>query len=348
MVFSSAHAVIDLKAIADNLAIVRRTARASKIMAVVKANAYGHGAARVALHLQDADGFGVARILEAQELRDAGVKKPISLLEGFMDAGELDSANGLRLDVVVHSWQQVKLLKSQTFSASIWIKVTTGMNRLGFTLAELPEVLNGLSHCSVLGIMTHLAKADVDRAATNRQIESFLAAATTYGLPLSIANSAGILNYPESHVDWVRPGLMLYGASPFMQTDAGLNPAMTLSAPIIAVNQVEAGASVGYGSLWTAAKDSRIAVIAIGYGDGYPWSSCGAALVHGEPRPLAGRVSMDMTCIVLNDSDQVSVGDQVILWGTQLRLEEVAQASGTIPYTLMCHIGNRVLREYVS
>ncbi|MDG2070749.1 MAG: alanine racemase [Pseudomonadales bacterium] len=344
---STTSAAISLAAITSNLAVVRKTAPRSKVMAVIKADAYGHGLVPVAAHLDDVDGFGVARLNEAQALRSDGIAQPITLLGGFLDEIEMHSAADLKLDVVVHSPHQLALLQGQHFSGGIWVKVNSGMNRLGFPIDSLPKVLDALAFHNVIGIMSHLASADSDREYTRQQIDTFLGGASAFGLPLSLANSAGILDYPDSHLDWVRPGLMLYGVSPFAAQRTQLTPAMMLSAPVIAINNIPAGEKVGYGGTWIAEKASKVAVLATGYADGYPREITAPVLLCGQRRQLAGRIAMDMTCIALHDTDQVAVGDQVVLWGGELPIEEVAELAGTIPYTLMCHVASRVTRQYV-
>ncbi len=346
---SAAKLVIDLNAVAHNLSLVRARAPNSRVMAILKANAYGHGAIQVASCLMDADSFGVSRLEEALELRGVGIDKPIVLLEGIMDQDQLALASDAALDLVVHSRYQIELLRRSGFTGGVWVKVNTGMNRLGFGIDDVAGALKDLGACRVIGIMTHLADAESDEAGTQRQISSLREGTRKFGLPLSIANSAGILQHPESHADWVRPGLMLYGVPPVssMAGDDDLHQAMTLSAPVIAINTIHAGASVGYGGRWTASRDTRIGVLAIGYGDGYPReiSSKGCVLVAGRRCPIVGRVSMDMTCIVV-DGD-VAIGERATLWGEHLPVSEIALASDTIAYTLMCQMGERVQREYV-
>ena len=342
------HAAIDLNAINSNLSIVRAKAPASKVMAVIKADAYGHGAVAVAKHISPVDSFGVARVEEGEELRDAGIDTPIVILEGFLNAEELQASERLGLDVVVHSEHQVALLSQSSFSGGIWVKVTTGMNRLGFSLSSLEEVLDKLANQKIIGIMSHLASADSDPAITHRQVSTFKETANKFDLPLSIANSAGILDFPESHLDWVRPGLMLYGASPFSQLNADLRAAMTLSAPIIAINKLTSGQSVGYGGTWVAPRNCRVAVLAVGYADGYPREIFNGSVAFGDVRrSIVGRVSMDMICVELDHHDDVSVGDEAVLWGFGLPIEEVATMARTIPYTLMCGVGKRVRRNYL-
>tara|TARA_E500000331_G_scaffold354618_1_gene408084 strand:+ start:1858 stop:2901 length:1044 start_codon:yes stop_codon:yes gene_type:complete len=342
------HAAIDLNAINSNLSIVRAKAPTSKVMAVIKADAYGHGAVAVAKHISPVDSFGVARVEEGKELRDAGIDAPIVILEGFLNAQELNASEHLGLDVVVHSEHQLALLSQGSFSGGIWVKVTTGMNRLGFSLSSLEEVLDKLASQKIIGIMSHLASADSDPAMTRQQVSSFYETANKFNLPLSIANSAGILDFPASHLDWVRPGLMLYGASPFSQLNADLHAAMTFSAPIIAINKLTIGQSVGYGGTWVAPRNCRVAVLAVGYADGYPREIFNGSVALGDVRRnIVGRVSMDMICVELDDHDDVSVGDEAVLWGIGLPIEEVATMARTIPYTLMCGVGKRVRRNYL-
>ncbi len=342
------HAAIDLNAINSNLSLVRVKAPASKVMAVIKADAYGHGAVAVAKQISTVDSFGVARVNEAQELREAGIETPVVILEGFLNADELKASERFRLDVVVHSEHQVELLRRHSFSGGLWVKVTTGMNRLGFELSDLGEVLNKLAGHKIIGIMSHLPSADSDSTLTDQQISTFRETAGTFDLPLSIANSAAILDFPNSHLDWVRPGLMLYGASPIDQLNTDLRASMTLSAPIIAINKVVSGQSVGYGGTWVARRDCLVAVLAAGYADGYPREIAnGSVVLGGARRAILGRVSMDMICIELDESDDVTVGDQAILWGEGLPIEEVATAAETIPYTLMCGVAKRVRRNYL-
>tara|TARA_Y100000814_G_scaffold208951_1_gene154701 strand:- start:109 stop:1152 length:1044 start_codon:yes stop_codon:yes gene_type:complete len=342
------HAAIDLNAINSNLSLVRAKAPDSKVMAIIKADAYGHGAVAVAKQISTVDSFGVARINEAEELREAGIETPVVILEGFLDADELKASERLWLDVVVHSEHQVELLRRHSFSGGLWVKVTTGMNRLGFELSDLREVLNKLAGHKIIGIMSHLPSADSDSILTDQQISTFRETAGTFDLPLSIANSAAILDFPNSHLDWVRPGLMLYGASPIDQLNTDLRASMTLSAPIIAINKVVPGQSVGYGGTWVAQRDCLVAVLAAGYADGYPREIAnGSVVLGGARRDILGRVSMDMICIELDESDDVTVGDQAILWGAGLPIEEVATTAGTIPYTLMCGVAKRVRRNYL-
>lgn len=338
---------VNLSAIEHNLSIVHAKAPKSRVMAIVKADAYGHGAIHVARSLKGADSFGVARLDEAAELRRGGIEAPIVILEGILDASELQLTTKLRLDLVVHSKHQIDLLNTQRFTGRVWVKATTGMNRLGFPISLLDEVLLKLKARNVVGVMSHLASADSDKAFTDNQVETFVSETKKFSLPLSIANSAGILSFPDSHLDWVRPGIMLYGGSPYHRSIPQLKSAMTFSAPVIAINKIHASQSVGYGRTWIADKDTRVAVLGVGYADGYPREILnGIVILGGLRRKIVGRISMDMICVELEDSDSVTVGETLELWGSVLRIEEVASRSNTIPYTLMCGVGNRVRRNY--
>ncbi len=352
-----ATAFIDLDAISSNFDQVRTLAPQSNVMAIIKADAYGHGATRVARALPKADSFGVARVSEAVKLREAGIGQPICLLEGVNDREELNLASVFELQVVIHDRYQLELLQQAGARRKIWLKVDTGMGRLGFDPEEVPDVLAVLGSQTLLGMMTHLSDAaDTGSPKTQRQLNRMQVVCDALDHPdartINIANSAGILGHPESVSDWVRPGLMLYGASPFddLAPRDDLHPAMTFSAPVIAVHKVKAGESVGYGSIFTAEADTRVAVVAAGYADGYPREIQQGApvLVHGERRRLVGRVSMDMICIELEPHDVVRPSDRAILWGEGLAVEEIARLCGTIPYTLMTGVSARVYRHYRS
>lgn len=345
---------VGLSALRHNLAAVRRTAPSARVLAVVKANAYGHGLVPVARALGDSDGFAVARLDEALLLRRAGVNGTIVVLEGAFAAGELDQVAAHALDVVVHAWWQIELLESRSERRTfrIWLKVDTGMNRLGFRVEECGAALERIRACPAVDgvprLMTHLALADaLERCGTRTQLERFAAAAGSSGCELSIANSAGVLAWPESHADWVRPGIMLYGVSPFSDRIAGslgLEPAMTLETSVIALREVKAKESVGYGATWVASEDCRVAIAAIGYGDGYPrhLPSGAPVFVSGQIAPLVGRVSMDMIAIDVSGVPDIAVGSTVELWGRNLPVEHVASAAGTIAYELVCGISQRV------
>jgi alanine racemase len=351
-------ATIDTAALRHNLAVVRRRAPHSRVMAVIKANAYGHGLVAVARALDTADAFAVARVEEGLVVRRAGITKPIVLLEGVFDRAQIEAAAAADFELVVHMPEQIELLRQCAAGVrfTVWLKFDTGMNRLGFKadafaaalqiLRELPAVRQPLR------LITHLSSADDPRASsTAQQLARFEAA--TQGLPgdRSIANSAGLMNFPAAQVDWVRPGLLLYGVSPMADSlgiALGLQPVMTLNSRVIAIKDVASGEQVGYGGAWSATRRTRIAIAAIGYGDGYPRSlgSGAPVLVNGHRALLAGRVSMDMIAIDVTDLDRPpQLGDPVILWGPSLPVEEIARWSGTIPYELLCGISQRVAVE---
>jgi alanine racemase len=346
-------ATIDLGAIRDNCALAATRAPMAKTIAVIKANAYGHGMLEVAAALDDyAAAFAVATLDEAVVLRAAGVDKDILVLEGVNSADQYREAEADGLTLAVNSREQVELALGS--SASVWIKVDTGMHRLGIEPGELADMLARLRVASVKveAVCTHLARADdLDDAATYRQLETFRVCTDACGLPLSIANSAGILGWPESHADWNRPGIMLYGASPFLSDVAaasGLRPAMTFAAEVIALRDIPPGDSVGYGGRWVATRPSRIATLAAGYADGYPRHAPDGTptFVNGRVAPLAGTVSMDMITIDVTDNAGVAVGDLVELWGRNVPVTEVAARAGTISYELLTGVSSRVPRHY--
>ncbi len=345
---------IDLEALRHNLAVVSRYAPDSRVAAVIKANAYGHGILPTAKALQEADAFAVARVEEALQLREAGVEKTLLVLAGAHDAAELRQASASGLELVVHHASQIALLAETALSnpVNVWLKLDTGMNRLGFNPSQAEELLSRLGELSsvsgVAGVMTHLANADdLGDDFTRLQLQRFAAATTELGVSRSIANSAGILAWPDSHADWVRPGIMLYGASPFAAPVDALRPVMTFGSRLISIKTIEAGEPVGYGGIWQAPESMPIGVVAAGYGDGYPREMPGGApvLLNGRRVPLIGRVSMDTLMLDLRSQPQAQVGDQVILWGEGLPAEEIAAAAGTIPYTLFCGITDRVERR---
>lgn len=357
-------AIIDRTALHHNLKLARNTASHSKILAVIKANAYGHGIVPVAQALSDADAFGVARLKEALALRDAGIMHPIVLLEGVYSHHDLELCARLQLQPVVHSFEQLQALEqwSSGEKLAVWCKVDTGMNRLGFSgsaFATAWSRLKTLPQVKQLVAMTHLADAD-DRhdLRTPNQVTRFKQLTDSLGVERSVSNSAGLLTSQALHMQWVRPGLMLYGMSPFADADAsalGLRPVMTLLAPLIAIRHLEVGDEVGYGGTWRAQRKSCVGIVAGGYADGYPrHAKSGTPVgVAGRYVPLIGRVSMDMIAIDLTDvvhaehQPKIQVGDPVILWGDSLPVEQVAMHAGTIPYELVCAISQRVAIKYL-
>lgn len=352
----AAHAILNLEAVQHNLQMVRRFAPDAKIMAVIKANGYGHGLLRIAEALQNADAFAVARVDEGIRLRKAGIKNRIAVLEGFSCAEELDELLLYQLDAVVHSFTQLEIFESrkEQEACAIWLKLDTGMNRLGFKPQEFNSVFQRLNQCSIISppirLMTHLANADDKQdATTHKQIRLFNDTVATVGLEneRSIANSAGIIAWKDALTDWVRPGVMLYGISPFPDytgKQLGLKPVMGLHSRLIAVKPVATGDKVGYSGTWVCEKPTTLGVVAVGYGDGYPrYAKAGTpVLVNGQRVPLIGRVSMDMITVDLATQPNAKPGDPVTLWGDSLAVEEIAFYADTIPYTLVCGVTQRV------
>lgn len=348
------YAVLDLQALQHNLTIVRRTAPNAKVMAVIKANAYGHGLLRVAESLQDVDAFAVARVDEAVRLRLAGFTQRIAVLEGFSCHAELQALLQYTLDAVIHCPEQLTLLNALASDSviSVWLKQDSGMNRLGFKSSKITSAYQQLMQCKAvkkpLGLMTHLANADdLNDVTTPIQLTQFNQVMASLAGERSIANSAGILGWPSALTDWVRPGIMLYGVSPFPDQTGeqfDLKPVMSLHSRLIAVKDIEAGETIGYGGRWRCEKATRYGVVAVGYGDGYPrYAKTGTPVLVNQQRvPLIGRVSMDMITVDLGGQPNAKPGDPVRLWGGGLPVEEIAQWSDTIPYTLLCGITQRV------
>ena len=330
------------------------------MLAIVKANAYGHGLVATVKLLGGADGFGVARLDEALLLRQAGVRQPILLLEGVLDAEQLLEAARHELQIVVHAAEQVALLErtpaGQRFV--VWLKINTGMNRLGIRPGELDATLARLAglpdRVAEVRLMTHFACAEQPAGAlTVAQMSSFDRLAAGRANVRSLANSAAIFGLPATHADWVRPGISLYGASPFEDrtgADLGLVPAMRLLATIIAAHDVPAGETVGYGGTWRARRDSRVAIVAAGYADGLFRGTRfdTPVLVRGRRATLAGHVSMDMMALDVTGIADVGVGDEAVLFGPELPVEEIARHAGTIGYELLCAVSQRVPRVAVS
>lgn len=322
-------------------------------MAVIKADAYGHGVVPVSKALHDADAFGLARLQEAIAMRNAGVVKPLVLLEGVFTAEQLQIAAQQDLEIVVHCDEQVQMLEAVASSHrfTVWLKLDSGMHRLGFTPERFDAAyarLKTVSAVRELRLMTHLASADqVESPQTSEQVARFQSAIENKPEQRSIANSAGVIAWPNAHADWVRPGLMLYGMSPIEERSAaslGLVPVMTLITEVIAVQNIRAGESVGYNARWRAPRDSVIAIAAIGYGDGYPRNmpSGTPVLVKEQRASIAGRVSMDMIAIDVTDIGLVKLGDPVTLWGKGLPTELIAKHAQTNAYELVCRINERV------
>ena len=323
-------------------------------MAVVKANAYGHGLERMARALEAADALAVARVEEGIRLRRAGLKQRIVVLQGFSGAEELHELAAFDLEAVVHASYQLDELENLDSPASLatWLKIDTGMNRLGFRLEEVAEAYQRLNRLAgiikSINLMTHLASADDKKADfTGLQIARFKQTIATYNNESSIANSAGILGWKDALSDWVRPGIMLYGISPFPDVTAlelGLKPVMSLNSRLIAVKTVKPGETVGYANSWRCEKETRLGVVAAGYGDGYPRQARPGTpvLLNNRRVPLIGRVSMDMITVDLATLPDAKPGDNVTLWGKELPAEEIAVHADTIPYTLVCGVTQRV------
>ncbi len=347
-------ALVSLPALRHNLQRVRQQAPQSRIFAVVKADAYGHGVQRLLPALGQADGLAVARVEEALQLREMGCRKRLLVLAGFYDLQELQAAAGQEIDLVIHCPEQLRILRSNPLrrALSLWIKVDTGMHRLGLepqaAIDALEQVRSLPTPPAAIGLLTHLSCAD-DRndPTTTRQLACFAEVARCHQGGVSVANSAAILGWPDSIDGWVRPGLMLYGASPFLDSlaeEEGLRPVMTLRSRLIAVRRLTAGDAIGYGASWRCPQAMTVGVVAAGYGDGYPRHAPSGTpvLINGTEVPLVGRVSMDSICVDLRKIPGARVGDLAILWGEGLAAERIARAAGTIPYTLFCGVTRRV------
>jgi alanine racemase len=351
---------INLEALRHNLGLARGLAPRSKAMAVVKANAYGHGVLAVAQALDPlVDALAVACIEEAQALRDAGITAPILLLEGVFEAAELPTAAQRDFWVTIDNERQLRWLESTCVDHPLhcWLKLDTGMHRLGVPPDQAGEFYRRLKACpnadDEIVLATHFACADEpDNDLTRSQLEVFDTACRDLPGERSAANSAGVLAWPASHYDWVRPGYMLYGNSPLASDHPNardLQPVMTLASAVISLRDVAAGETVGYGASWTAARPSRIATVCIGYGDGYPRLAPNGTpvLVNGRRAVIAGRVSMDMITVDVTDLPGVSIGDEVILWGDDLPVGEIARHAGTIGYELTTRMPARTPRVVV-
>ena len=347
-------AVIDTQALRHNLNVIRARAAGAKVMAVVKANAYGHGLVSSALALREADAFAVARLEEALALRAVGIEGRILLLEGVFSLSQLEDAAHENLDLVVHDPSQIELLEraggAERFA--LWVKIDTGMHRLGFAPRDFAAILGRIRALTPapreIRLMTHLACANErDERSTGEQLTRFREATRGLSYETSIANSAALFGNYAPGCQWVRPGLALYGASPFEDVSAaqlGLKPVMTLMSSVIAVRRVPRGECVGYGSAWSAGRDSVVAIVAAGYGDGVHRSLAGGTpvLVGGQRGALAGRVSMDMLAVDVTGLTGVQVGAPVVLWGEGLPVEQAARQAGTIAYELLCSVSQRV------
>lgn len=351
-------ATVDLAALRHNYQYAKTCTAGRKAFAVVKANAYGHGAAAVVAALaHQADGFAVACMEEAEGIRAVCPHGRLLLLEGCFEATEYQQASALGLDVVVQNTTQLNALLTTPLSKplAVWLKLDSGMHRLGWSEADLRgayATLLGQPQVAEVSLISHFACADEpEHPLTNQQLMAF---ERLQDLPLqqrSLANSAAILTRPDTHQDWIRPGIMLYGASPFADRTAsslGLQPVMSLTARLIAIRTVPMGESVGYGATWVAHRLSRIGTVSCGYADGYPRHAPSGTpvVIRGQRVPLAGRVSMDMLAVDLTDLPEANLGDEVELWGDSLSVDELAQRCGTIGYELLTKVTPRVPRQY--
>lgn len=351
----TALATIHLGALRRNLARVRERAGGARVMAVVKADGYGHGLERVARALGDADAFGVAALGDGLRLRAAGVAKRIVVLSGPDEAADLAEFRRLNLDAVIHHESQLRWLEadSDPRALRVWLKIDTGMHRLGFAPDNVRAVharLHALTNVDPeIVLMTHFAASDeFDSPATPMQITAFDASTRGLGGSRALSNSAGLLGWPQANNDWVRVGGLLYGLSVVegkTGADLGFEPAMTLSTRLISINRVAKGERVGYAGVYACPEDMPVGVAAIGYGDGYPRSAPSGTpvLVNGNRAELIGRVSMDLITIDLRNTPDANVGDRVTLWGRELPVEKIAVRVGTISYDLTCGMTKRVL-----
>lgn len=345
-------ASLDLQALRQNLSVIRRAAPDSRVWSVVKANAYGHGLERIWGALDETDGFAMLDLQEAILLRERGWKGPILMLEGFFHAEDLPLYDQYRLTTAVHSNWQLKALQNAQLRAplDVYVKVNSGMNRLGFTPDKIHTVwqqLRAMSNVSDMTLMSHFAEAEKPEGIAEAMKKVELAA-EGLDCPRSLSNSAATLWHPEAHYDWVRPGIVLYGASPSGHwqdiANSGLKPVMTLSSEIIAIQNLKPGDRVGYNGRYTAQQEQRIGVVACGYADGYPRVAPDGTpvLVDGIRTQLVGKVSMDMLTVDLTPCPQAGIGTPVELWGKEIKIDEVARLSGTVGYELMCALAPRV------
>jgi len=359
----SARITLHPNSLQHNLQVARKFAPASKVTAVIKANAYGHGAvASAGILYPHTDGFAVSCIAEAVELRQAHIDLPITVLQGHQSVDDLRIAQQYKLRLTVHDERQLSLLDqfSHNYHFDLNIKIDTGMHRLGFQAKQTQVIYNKLKqHRCVnpesLVMMTHLSCADaLDKPYTTKQLSLFSEISSTINTPKTIANSAGILAWKDSHADWIRPGIMLYGSSPFAdkhRNEFELKAAMTLNAPVIAIHDLQKGDSVGYGASWQCPNNMTVAVIACGYADGYPRHATSGTpvFVNGEEGFLIGRVSMDMIVIDINHFKEknTQVGDIAELWGENISIDQVAKNAETISYELLCNAGNLCSHESI-
>lgn len=344
-------ATISLSALEHNLAVAKSKAPHSKVMAVVKANGYGHGLLNAAKGLKAADGFAILGLDEALTLRAAGYKQTILMLEGFFSVDELPVISEQGISIVVHSHKQVEMLESANLAAPIAIhfKMNTGMNRLGFKPQDFESILARLKVCKNVAditLMAHFATAD-ESLGIAKSLAVFKQATQSHQHPHSLANSAALLRFPEAHADWVRAGIMLYGTSPISEESAAgfdLKPVMQFTSEIISVQTLEVGESLGYGHRFTATKKTQIGIVACGYADGYPRHAPNGTpiAVAGKLTKTLGRVSMDMLFVDITAISEAEIGTAVEMWGNIVSVDDVAHSAGTISYELLCAVAPRV------
>jgi len=351
---------IDLIALKHNLLRAKQLAPNSRIMSVVKANAYGHGIVEVAHALSNSDAFCVARLSEGLHLRKAGIEQAIVILDGVNTSKEIQIASENDLSLVFHSLIQIDLVIATALEKPLtfcWLMVETGMHRLGIRSDRVELALQNLARTDnvqdPVGLMSHFANADVESDERNeQQLEKLKQLAEKHQLPTSMANSGAIITLPESHGDWVRPGIMLYGASPITDRSARsllLRSVMQLKSIVISIQNLQPGDEVGYGGDWVTEKATRIGIVGIGYGDGYPrqLSNMGTVMINDKVAPIIGRVSMDMIAVDLSLLASAKVGSEVLLWGgSYVHIDNIAQQANTISYELLSQINERVNREY--
>lgn len=345
---------MDLTALRHNLDVARTLSKDQKLFAVVKADAYGHGAVPVAKALVDADGFAVVTVQEALELRQAGIDKPVLVLQGPQSAGEIGEFTEHELWPVIHCEQQLCWIDASPADKplSAWLKIDSGMGRLGFLPHTLDKVHGKHRNVNWVGVMTHFSSADeLDNTATQKQIDCFLKACDQFSLPKSLANSAGLLAWPDSAAEWARPGIMLYGCDPVAggcTNGASLRPAMRVSAPLISRKTYPAGAAIGYAGKFVCPEQMDVGYVAIGYGDGLPrvLDPSASVLIGAHRCCILGRVSMDSIAVDLRGTDGVDVGSEVVLWGPEHPVEHMAKAAGTISYEILT--GIKGTRHYIE
>ncbi len=348
---------IDSEALQYNLNRVKQLAPTAKIVSMVKANAYGHGVKDCLAALASTDAFGVACLEEALEIRELGYQQPITLIEGIFSAEEMQIVIDQNIEIIVHHQQQLDWLRAHkdayiAKNLKVWVKLNSGMNRLGFKVDEIIDVIHQLKADGFNCVLAmHFANADADNHPLNEQQKQQFLHVKEACAPIlaSCCNSAAIFKWPELNFDFVRPGIMLYGASPFADKtveDLDIQPVMTFTAEIIALNTIQAGESVGYGSTFIADKETELAIVSIGYGDGYPraFFKQNYVAINGQKVPVVGRVAMDMIAIDVTDLN-AQLGTQVELWGKHRLVDDVAEANGTIGYELLCRLSNRPIRK---